>query len=471
MKSLCWIRRDLRTSDHAALSHALESYNKVAVVFVFDTNILDQLKDKKDKRITFIHHSIQEVNQFLKERGSQLIVLYGDPVKEIPKLAKNLGVNTVLTNRDYEPYAVKRDKEVQRLLKDQGQDLHTFKDHVIFEKDEIFTEKGAYKVFTPYKNAWMKRLLKDDSLSYSMNWKSLWPAKELEGLSHSYSFEDLGFQESELWLKPGEKAAKERLIDFLKVLPNYNIDRDFPALEHTSGLSAHFRFGTMSIREAVRTCFKHRSPGAQTWLNEIIWREFYQMILWNFPHVVTKSFKPEYENLDWHGEPDHFRAWCEGQTGYPIVDAAMRCLNIRGWMHNRLRMVTASFLTKDLLIDWRKGEDYFAEKLIDHELASNNGGWQWCASTGVDAQPSFRIFNPLLQSKKFDSKGDFIRKWCPELKGFDNILIHNPWEATIMQQEMANCILGTDYPHPIVEHKEQKEKALELLKSYSKNSL
>ncbi|MAT38951.1 MAG: deoxyribodipyrimidine photolyase [Ectothiorhodospiraceae bacterium] len=467
-RTLVWLRRDLRLYDNRALAEAASRSESIAICFVFDTNIIDKLHDKDDRRLTFIHDSLAELDAALRKRGSQLIVRHGDPADEIPALAKAIGAEAVLTNHDYDRYPKERDAEVRKRLEEEGRTLHTCKDQVVFERDEILNNAGEpYKVFTPYKKAWLARLRETDFAELGeskVDLSGIAPAEELAAHSHSWQLEDLGFTRGNLWLKAGQSAGRERLCDFLGTIDRYKDERDFPAKDATSGLSVHLRFGTVSIRECFREAMKHESKGRETWVSELIWREFYQMILDRFPHVRDEAFKQEYNELEWEGGEDRFAAWCEGRTGYPLVDAAMRHFNATGWMHNRLRMVTAMFLAKDLLVDWRRGERYFARYLLDYDFASNNGGWQWCASTGVDAQPYFRVFNPVLQSKKFDPDGTYIREHVPEIQGFEKALIHWPHDAGEMEQEMAKCSLGKEYPHPIVDHFEQKEKAIAMFK-------
>lgn len=447
-RALVWLRRDLRLKDHSPLSYA--SAYDLAVVFIFDKNILGSLPPE-DRRLTFLHQSLQELDSRLKEKGSSLIVRIGDPRREIAALAQKLGVSIVVAGRDYEPYAKSRDKAVGQALNEQGIEFKSLKDQVIFEGSELQTKSGgAFKVFTPYKNCWLSRLSPAEWEERKPLALRFIPPSETEKLSTSWDLAKIGFKPMKLWLEPGEKAGRLRLKSFGKKLSSYGKDRDFPAIEGSSGLSAHLRFGTVSVRECVRLALADNSSGAKVWLSELIWRDFYQMILDNFPHVVKHAFRPAYDSISWPGSEAHFRAWCEGKTGYPIVDAAMREFNATGWMHNRLRMIVASFLTKDLLVDWRKGEAYFAKGLLDFDLASNNGGWQWSASTGCDSQPYFRIFNPYAQSEKFDPKGDFIRKNIPELSGVLGKEIHQPKSA--------------DYPQPIVDHKLQRAKALALFK-------
>jgi len=451
----------LRLHDHAALSAATTHHQSVAVVFVFDALILDALEDRDDKRVTFIHESLAEIDAVLRAQGSRLIVLHGDPAELIPRLAQELRVDAVYANHDDEPYAIARDQSVARALQPQGQSLNTFKDHVIFERTEVTTQSGGdFRVYTPYMRAWRARLRPADVAERTVDDKTFW-SNLPESAPALAPLSVYGFQSSELWLKPGASGGRERLAAFTQDLPHYGQRRDFPAIEGTSGLSVHLRFGTISIREAVRHAQRHDSAGSTKWLNELIWRDFYQMIMSRFPQAMTTSFKPEYRDLVWPGPTEHLEAWKQGQTGYPIVDAALRELKQTGWMHNRLRMIVASFLTKDLGIDWRRGEAYFAKKLLDFDLAANNGGWQWASSSGCDAQPYFRIFNPVSQSEKFDPQGRFIRRYLPALSPLPNAALHAPWQARPVDLAAAGLVLGRDYPLPIVQHDQARLRTLE----------
>lgn len=451
-RGLVWIRRDLRLRDHKALAQASQECEGIAVVFVFDPIILKRLK-ASDRRLSFLHESLTELDSELREKGSRLLVRHGDPKIEIPRLAKQLGAQKVFANKDYEPYAKARDSHVQRTLRAEGIEFESFKDQVIFESREVLTKSdGTFRVFTPYKNAWLEKLRSSDLEEAKVQRNAFLPASALKGLVQDFSLSELGFQKTELWLKAGETAALARLKRFQNKIDDYKKARDFPSVDGTSGLSVHLRFGTISTRACAREALLHKSEGASTWLNELIWRDFYHMILDQNPYVAEGSFKKECDRIHWPGSMDHFEAWCEGRTGYPIVDAAMRHFNETGWMHNRLRMIVASFLTKDLLVDWRLGEAYFAENLLDFDLAANNGGWQWSASTGCDAQPYFRIFNPSSQSEKFDPEGKFIRTQIPELKNEKNI--HAPEADSLFSK----------YPAPIVSHSAQRAKALALFK-------
>lgn len=467
-RAIVWIRRDLRLSDHAPLAEATASFDRVAVAFVFDRRILDHLEDADDRRVCFLHRSLEEVDRGLRERGSRLVVLHGDPADEVPALAERWRASAVFAGRDPDPYAVERDAEVARRLARLGSELKLLKDQVVLEAPEVATpDGGAYRVFTPFSKAWLARVRPSDLQERHPNFGALAAARDLAGLGlDDWSLDRIGFHPTEVAVEPGERAASRRFEAFLQRIDRYGELRDFPAADGVSNLSPHFRFGTLSVRRAAREAMSRDTEGARKWLMELIWREFYQAILWRFPHVVGRAFRPEFDAVEWPGGDEEFAAWCEGRTGYPIVDAAMRCLRRTGQMHNRLRMVAASFLVKDLLVDWRRGEAWFARWLLDFELASNNGGWQWAASTGCDAQPYFRIFNPVLQSRKFDPQGAFIRRWCPELGGFSDERIHAPWEASELEQSMAGCQIGRDYPAPIVDHATQKARAVALLSSY-----
>lgn len=449
--NLCWIRRDLRIHDHHALSQSLEA-GTTTVVFVFDTHILNNLNDKSDRRITFIYDSLLEIETALQKKGSSLIVLFGKPEEEIPKLAEKLKVTAVYCNRDYEPYAKTRDALVEKGLSKKKIEFFQYKDSVFFEGGEILTGSGTpYKVFTPYKNNWLHQFEANNKLvpEYKSKLSNLRKFTNPENILETDWYKKIGFTENSPRLPGGTSHAHKRLKSFSERMSDYKEARNFPAIDGTSLLSVYIRFGNISVRDMIRTAVSEKNIGASTWLSEIIWRDFYQMVLDQFPHVAKGSFKPQYDKIKWLGPEEHFKKWCEGQTGVPIVDAAMRCFNDTGLMHNRLRMVVASYLIKILLVDWQKGEKYFAEKLLDFDLASNNGGWQWSSSSGCDAQPYFRIFNPYSQSEKFDPKGEFIRVWCPELKNLSNKEIHRPPEVS-------------GYPKPVVNYEMNRLKALKM---------
>ena len=461
--ALVWLRRDLRLYDHAALSAATTESRTVAVVFVLDRTILDRLTDADDRRVTYIMESLREVDRELRERGSQLILRSGDPAVEIPRLAAELGASSVYANRDYEPAALLRDRRVSEALAAEGRQLQLYRDQVIYEPHEIRNQQGyPYRVFTQYKNTWLRTLAEDRTQEYRVDLRPLMPATVLANCSLALDYSSTGFvQASELAVGAGCTLARQTLANFVaERLHFYHEARDIPSRDGTSGVSVHLRFGTLSIREIFRalTPLLPGSPGAETFRNELIWREFFQMILGAFPHVVDGAFQRQYSHIDWPGLDAHFEVWCAGRTGYPLVDAAMRCLRATGTMHNRLRMVVASFLVKDLLIDWRRGEAWFARWLLDFDLAANNGGWQWCASTGCDAQPYFRIFNPVAQSRRFDPEGQYIRRWLPELSTIPSAHIHWPWDHPTARQHA----LSVGYPEPAVDHATQRLRALEL---------
>ena len=498
--ALVWFRRDLRHTDHAALYYALKAARRVWCAFVFDKGILDPLP-RADRRVVFIRDSLLELDEGLRQLGLDhaaqqsgsppdassfgLIVRHGHPEEVIPRLASQLGVQAVFANHDDEPDALTRDARVRGRLSDIGAALFTSKDHVIFERNEVLTGNDTpYGVFTPYKAAWLKKLEPFYLKAYPI-------AKLAGGLSpipphvgpigpnggHIPSLDDLGFEATDsLKIPAGMRGAQQLLDDFLHRIDHYDETRDFPGIRGPSYLSPHLRFGTVSVRHLAALAWdraQQGSAGAMTWLSELIWRDFYHQILHHHPHVVGHAYKREYDQIRWAHGPRadaHFLAWCGGRTGYPLVDAAMRQLNETGYMHNRLRMVTASFLVKDLGIDWRRGEHYFAEKLLDFDLAANNGGWQWAASTGCDAQPYFRIFNPINQSEKFDPHGKFIRRYVPELARLSDKNIHAPWLSPAAELAAASVQLGVDYPQPIVQHDEARQETLERYAVIKENS-
>jgi deoxyribodipyrimidine photo-lyase len=431
-KSLFWHRRDLRIHDNAGLHKALKSCKEVQPIFIFDYQIL-QFLPENDQRVLFIHQEIQNLKEKYFKAGCDLKVYFGNPTDLIPKIAKEMNVEAVFTNRDYEPYATERDRKIFEKLESIGVKFLGTKDHVIFEKAEITKDDGKpYTVFTPYSRKW-KSMLNSYYLKSYPTEKYLTNLFKSQEKTELLSLKSMGFSD-ELLVEFPAKNWKDELIE------KYNLNRDFPALNGTSKLSIHLRFGTVSIRELAREAQLLN----ETFLNELIWRDFYQMIIHWFPHSAKNSFKIQYDRISWENNEDHFLAWCNGNTGYPIVDAGMRELNATGFMHNRVRMVVASFLTKHLLIDWRLGEGYFAEKLLDFELASNSGGWQWAAGSGCDAAPYFRVFNPTTQQEKFDKKFEYIKKWVPEY--------------------------GTEaYPEPIIDHKFARERVLARYKEALEN--
>jgi deoxyribodipyrimidine photo-lyase len=477
--ALFWFRRDLRCVDNAGLSAALASAKRVFCVFVFDREILDQLPSKRDRRVEFIWHSVAELKAALQKLGGDLIVRHATARDEIPALAETLEVDAVFTNDDYEPAARMRDEKVGAKLKKHGTDFRTFKDTVIFEKSEVLTQAGGtFSVFTPYKNAWLKKVTDEtfdphEIAPYKKHFAKLSDVPNAAPMLEFQvpSLEEMGFKATNItkFVKPGMSGAAKLRDDFIERMEDYKIARDFPGVRGVSYLSVHNRFGTISIRELVRIAYaetlRRKNIGAETWLAELIWRDFYFQIIWHHPHAATSAFRPEYDALKWQNDKKLFAAWYEARTGYPIIDAAMRQINDTGYMHNRLRMIVASFLTKDLLIDWRWGEKYFADNLNDFDLSANNGGWQWAASTGCDAQPYFRIFNPVTQSERFDPEGKFIRKYLPELANVPAKFIHAPWMLPPLEQQARGVTIGRDYPAPIVDHAVQRDKALALFKA------
>lgn len=466
--ALMWFRRDLRMQDNAALYHALKEASQqgagVYGVFVFDVQILHALP-RLDRRVEFIHASLQALHEQMQRASggrAHLLVLHGQACDEIPRLALELGVSAVYANHDDEPQAIQRDAHVAQVLRTLGVAFRTHKDHVIFERQEVLTQAGKpFTVFTPYKNAWLKKRAAGADDFFLKPYPTEKYVQALQTVSPALcqryalpSLADLGFGSTnlvQLGIQTGSQGAKNLLADFLPRMHRYQQARDYPALKGPSYLSVHLRFGTVSIRTLAAACAQAQgdedasSPGAATWLSELIWRDFYHQIMANFAHAMHGSFKPEYDRIEWEQgalAQERYSAWTQACTGYPLVDAAMRQLAQTGYMHNRLRMVVASFLTKDLGLDWRWGERYFAQQLIDFDLAANNGGWQWAASSGCDAQPYFRIFNPITQSQKFDPQGKFIRRYMPELAHLDDQQIHLP-------------------QRPIVDHAQARARTLE----------
>ncbi len=473
---LMWFRRDLRLDDNPALHRALSHCARVYCVFVLDRDILDPLP-RADRRVEFIREALVELDARLRTLAAQagassgLIVLHGSARRDLPALARKLGVQAVFAAHDYEPDACARDAAVRGALADAGISLDTCKDHVIFERQELLTQTGKpFVVFTPYMNAWRRKLDAQDLQAHDVQPLAhalQAPPPELDhavpGLS---DFDFLPTNLKQLAIGLGESGGQAQFTEFLPRLHRYNLTRDYPAQKGPSYLGVHLRFGTVSIRRMVAAAMPQAaagSQGASVWLSELIWRDFYAQILANHPHVITGSFRPEYDAIRWeHGKRAQslYAAWCEARTGYPLVDAAMLQLNQTGYMHNRLRMIAASFLVKDLGIDWRWGERYFAEKLNDFELASNNGGWQWCSSSGCDAQPWFRIFNPVTQSEKFDVDGRFIKRYLPVLSGLNGPALHAPWKASDIEWAAAGMASGRQYPLPLVLHEEARTATL-----------
>jgi deoxyribodipyrimidine photo-lyase len=418
-----WFRRDLRLQDNAALYCALKEHKEVLAVFIFDTIILDALEDSKVRRVRFIYESISLLKKQLEELQSSLLILHGNPVD----IFRAIKPKAVYANHDYEPYSTQRDHAVEKILKEKNIAFKTSKDHVIFERDEVTKPDGKpYTIFTPFSRKWKERLNSFYVKSYPTH-KYFKNFKKVKPLTLPVT--------SELHFEPAETIFPERIVR-TAIVEKYDKQRDYPAIQGTTRLSVHLRFGTVSIRKVVQFAIRKN----KAFLNELIWRDFFHMILWHFPHVQNNSFKSAYDRIAWRNDPKEFDAWCKGETGYPIVDAGMRELNSTGFMHNRVRMIVASFLTKHLLIDWRWGEAYFAKKLLDYDLAANNGGWQWAASSGCDALPYFRIFNPNLQAKKYDNGNVYIKKWVPEFE-------------------------SEDYPKPIVDHAIARARAIKVYKS------
>jgi len=419
--TLFWFRRDLRLEDNAGLYWALKENKSVLPIFIFDTEILDKLEDKADKRVEFIHQSLITLKNQLEKFGSSLLILLGDPVKIIG----GFHLKNIYANHDYEPYARHRDSEIEKTMTSKGIAFKTYKDQVIFDRDELLKDDGTpYTVFTPYCKKWKIKFSRFYGKSYPVE-KYVHHLKKLSSF-HLPSLSDIGFRHT--GARFHERKIKQVVIE------NYHDQRNFPAIQSTTRLSVHLRFGTVSIRKLVQVALAKN----ETWLNELIWRDFYHMILWHFPQVSV-AFKSSYDRILWRNNPDEFQAWCEGRTGYPIVDAGMRELNETGFMHNRVRMIAASFLTKHLLIDWRWGEAYFATKLLDFDLAANNGGWQWASGSGCDAAPYFRVFNPRLQMEKFDPELKYIKQWIPEFN-------------------------TSKYPSPLVDHDFARNRALKVYK-------
>ena len=420
-----WFRRDLRIEDHRALYEAAKFGKPILPLFIFDTHILNALSDKKDRRVHFIHHTLTEIKARLEEVGATLCVKFGDPIDVWKLLAEEYNIASVTVVRDYEPYAQERDQEINSFFNERRIQFKGYKDQVIFEKSEIVKgDQGYYSVFTPYSKQWKHSLHDDHIRNYEVDRSAFLKTDPLS----MPSLEEMGFSPTDESLFPASDVQES-------IIAHYDQTRDIPSIEGTSRLGVHLRFGTVSIRRLVRE-YKDLN---ETFLNELIWREFYQMTLYHNPESVNKAIKPKYDNIIWENNEEHFAAWCAGKTGYPLVDAGMRELNTTGYMHNRIRMLTASFLTKHLLIDWRWGERYFAEKLLDFDLAANVGGWQWAAGCGNDASPYFRIFNPYIQQKKFDPDNLYVKRFVPEFN-------------------------TPSYPQPIVDHAEARLRALDRYK-------
>ena len=433
--NIFWFRRDLRLEDNTGLYHALKSGKPVIPVFIFDRNILDKLDDRTDARVTFIHNVLTDMKKKLNLLGSDLKIHFGYPEVVWKDLIRTYAPDEVFVNHDFESYAIERDESVKRMLQDINISFNSFKDHVIFEKNEVVKDDGKpYTVFTPYKRKWLQRLTEDTSVSVESLYLKSYCCQDyydnfckFKDIMPLLSMQEIGFERSTIQAPPESVTSS--------LIKDYHNQRNYPAINGTSRLGVHFRFGTISIREKARKAVRLN----ETYLSELIWRDFYNMILYHFPHVERSAFRKEYDTIQWRNDEKEFDAWCAGKTGYPIVDAGMRELSATGYMHNRVRMITASFLTKHLLIDWRWGEAWFAKKLLDFDLASNNGGWQWAAGCGTDAAPYFRIFSPDAQTEKFDKERKYIKKWVPEVD-------------------------SPDYPSPIVDHKFARQRCLAVYK-------
>ena len=420
--SIFWFRRDLRLEDNVGLCQALASGFAVFPIFIFDETILEQLEDKKDRRVDYIHQALLVINLELKKYGSKLTSFYGKPLEIFQQLSEEYEIQSVFCNRDYEPKAIRRDTEIYTFFKNQNIPFKAFKDQVIIDKNDVVKNDGTpYSVYTPYSKKWKELLTEKDYQVHEADYTGFLK----QNFTEIHSLKEIGFHKTDM-------VFEKPILD-LSIITDYDKYRDFPALQRTTQLGIALRFGTISIRKCVEFAFQHN----QTWLSELIWREFFMQILYHFPKVVNQSFKAKYDNIQWRNNEQEFEHWCAGKTGYPIVDAGMRQLNQTGYMHNRVRMIVASFLCKHLLIDWRWGEAYFAEKLNDYDLSANNGNWQWAAGSGCDAAPYFRVFNPALQTEKFDKNFEYIKKWLPEF--------------------------GTEkYPKPIVEHRFARDRALKI---------
>lgn len=420
--TIFWFRRDLRVEDNIGLHHALNGKDPVLPIFIFDTDILERLEDKADRRLDYIQQALIAINAKLKQHHSKLTVLIGKPITLFKLLCEEYDVQALYCNRDYEPQAIARDTEILNYLKQKGIPFRAFKDQVIFDKGNVLKSDGKpYTVYTPYAKKWIASLQPKDYTAVAIHLNNVFQQDFLE----IPSLKEFGFEQTDMKFETPVLSAE--------IIDEYDQYRDFPALQKTSHLGIALRFGTISIRKCVDFALNHN----QTWLSELIWREFFMQILYHFPQVVQYSFKPQYDQIKWRNGEEDFKLWCEGKTGYPIVDAGMRELNETGFMHNRVRMIVASFLCKHLLIDWRLGEAYFAAKLNDYDLSANNGNWQWAAGCGCDAAPYFRVFNPTLQTERFDSKHQYIKKWIPEFE-------------------------SSSYPEPMVDHKVARERALKV---------
>ncbi|MBC7805495.1 MAG: deoxyribodipyrimidine photo-lyase [Akkermansiaceae bacterium] len=473
--ALVWFRRGVRVRDNHALTEAVKSAETVVPVFVLDPTILTH-QTTAPVRARFLFESLRSLDDELRKIGGRLIIRHGKPLEELERLVHETGATALFFGREYEPYGRERDKTISAAMKERGVTVTETDDHLLTEPGEVMTKAGTvYTVFTPYKRVWFEQAMdaplpapKRIVLPDNLHSEAIPELPASVGVSEAYGGEAPG-----VLVKGGEMEGAKWLDKFVEAcLGDYGTERDYPAHEGTSRLSAYLRSGVISPRQifdAVRTRRDALSASiavsANTFLSELAWRDFYYQILFHFPHVQGGAFKPVYDGISWENDDALFAAWRDGKTGYPIIDAASRQMNAQGWMHNRARMISASFLCKDLLCDWRRGEEVFMQRLVDGDQASNNGGWQWAAGTGTDAQPFFRIFNPTSQGEKFDADGSYVKQWCPELKRIPAKYVHKPWELSEREQEAVGCVLGRDYPRPIVDHKVQRERALALYRA------
>jgi len=473
--AIVWFRRGIRVRDNHALTEAVRAARTVVPVFILDPTILTH-PTTAPVRVRFLFESLSALDTELQAIGGRLIIRHGKPVEELERLRHETGATSLFFGREYEPYGRERDKSVTEAMTKCGVSVTETDDHLLTEPGEVMSKTGtAYTVFTPYKRVWFERAMDAPlpaptrvQLPEGLSSEAIPTLPASVGVSESY-----GGDAPEVRVRGGEKEGANWLQKFLDAcLGGYGTERDFPSHEGTSRLSAYLRMGVLSPRQVFDAVRARRdelpaktADGANTFLTELAWRDFYYQILFHFPHVQNGAFKPAYDAIRWQNDDRLFDAWREGRTGYPIVDAAQRQMNAQGWMHNRARMVTASFLCKDLLCDWRTGERVFMQRLVDGDQASNNGGWQWAAGTGTDAQPFFRIFNPTLQGEKFDADGAYVKRWCPELARIPAKYVHKPWDLTEREQDAVGCVLGRDYPRPIVDHKTQREKALAIYRA------
>ncbi|MBC8140296.1 MAG: deoxyribodipyrimidine photo-lyase [Armatimonadetes bacterium] len=471
---MVWFRRGLRVQDNHALTEAVKSADRVVPVFVLDPTILTH-STTAPVRARFLFESLAALDAELRGIGGHLIIRHGQPVEELERLAHETGATALFFGREYEPYGRERDATVVAAMEKRGVAVTQTNDHLLSEPEQVMSKAGTvYTVFTPYKRVWFEQNAgipvpapERIAVPEGLHSEPIPEAPDSVGVSTDYD----GFA-PEVVVKGGEAEGAKWLQKFVDgCVGDYGTERNFPGHEGTSRLSAYLRSGVLSPRQVAFAVRARRdelpatADGALTFLSEIAWRDFYYQILYHFPHVATGAFKPVYDAVSWENDETLFAAWCEGRTGYPIVDAGIRQMNAQGWMHNRLRMITASFLCKDLLCDWRLGERIFMQRLVDGDQAPNNGGWQWAAGTGTDAQPFFRIFNPTSQGEKFDADGAYVKRWCPELARVPAKYIHKPWELTEREQEAVGCVLGRDYPKPVVDHKVQRDKALQLYRA------